>query len=58
MNVHPKVVAGTIAGAVTIILVWAASLASIQIPPEVASAITTLLSAIAAWAQPDGGTIS
>jgi putative flippase GtrA len=39
-----KVAAGGIAGAVTVIVVWVASLADVDVPPEVASAFTTLIS--------------
>lgn len=41
--IHPKVAAAGIAGAVTVVLVWAASLAGVAVPPEVASAVTTLI---------------
>jgi hypothetical protein len=34
-----------VAGALTVILVWALSLAGVDVPPEVASALTTLLAA-------------
>lgn len=44
-----KVTAGALAGAVTVILVWVAGLAGVEIPPEVASAITTVLSFIAGY---------
>ncbi len=44
MNLHPKVVAGGIAGALTVLIVWGASLAGLDIPPEVASALTVLIS--------------
>ena len=41
---QPKVVAGGIAGAFTIVLVFAAGIAGVDVPPEVASAITVLAS--------------
>jgi len=41
---QPKVVAGGIAGAVTIVLVWAAGMAGVDVPAEVASAFTVLVS--------------
>lgn len=41
---QPKVVAGGVAGAISIVLVYALGEAGISIPPEVASAITTILS--------------
>jgi hypothetical protein len=39
----PKVAAVGVAGAVTIVLVWVAGLLGIEMPPEVAAAIATLL---------------
>lgn len=39
-----KVVAGSVAGAVTVIVVWAASLAGLDVPAFVAAAFTTLVS--------------
>lgn len=45
-----KVAAGGAAGAITILLVWAAGeFASITVPPEVASAFTTVISFLAAY---------
>ena len=44
MTPQPKVVAGGIAGAVTIVLVWAAGMAGVDVPAEVASAFTVLVS--------------
>ena len=44
MSPQPKVVAGGAAGAVTVVLVWAAGLAGLEVPPEVASAVTVLIS--------------
>lgn len=48
-QVHPKVVASSLAGAVTVIIVWALSEVGVDIPPEVSSAITVVLSAAAGW---------
>lgn len=45
-----RVAVGTAAGASTVVLVWAAGLAGIEVPPEVASAITTLFMFGFAWA--------
>jgi putative flippase GtrA len=51
LNVSPKVVAGAAAGAITTIVVWAVQqFANITIPAEVATAISTVLSAIAGYA--------
>ena len=38
-----KVAAGALAGALTVILVWGAGLRGLAVPPEVASAVTVLL---------------
>jgi hypothetical protein len=48
-DVHPKVAAGGIAGAVTIILVYIASLLGLDVPSEVAQAFTVVLSFAAGW---------
>jgi hypothetical protein len=44
MNVSPKVAAGGAAGAVTVVLVWVAGMFGVGVPPEVASALTVLIS--------------
>lgn len=46
---QPKVVAATTAGASTILLVWVVGLFGLVVPPEVASAVTVLLAAGAAY---------
>ena len=45
----PKVAVGGAAGAVTVVLVWAAGLFGVEVPPEVASAVTVLISTGAAY---------
>lgn len=52
VNVNPKVVAAGAAGAVTVVLVWVASPFNVTVPPEVASAITVLVSVAAGYLQP------
>ena len=42
-DIHPKVAAGGIAGAVTILVVYAAALLGLEIPPEVSSAFTVVI---------------
>lgn len=49
MPVNPKVTAATIAGAVTIILVWVVGQLGVNVPPEVASAVTTILAFAAGY---------
>lgn len=48
-RVHPKVKAGGAAGALSIVLVWALGEAGVSVPPEVASALTVLLSSAAGY---------
>lgn len=48
-----KVAAGGIAGAITVVLVWIASAVfKVDIPPEVASAITVIVGFIVAYLVP------
>lgn len=49
----PKVTAGSVAGAVTVVLVWVASMAGLTVPGYVAAAVTLLLTAAAAYIMPD-----
>lgn len=46
---QPKVLAATAAGAATIVVVWVAGLLGLDVPPEVASAVTVLLAAGAGY---------
>jgi putative flippase GtrA len=46
---NPKVAAGGAAGAVTVILVFVLSQAGVELPPEVSSAVTVLLSTLAGY---------
>jgi len=47
-----KVTAATLAGAVVTILVWVLHLTGVDIPSEVAAAITTVLAAVAGYMAP------
>ena len=47
-----KVTAAALAGAVATILVWILHLTGVDIPPEVAAAITTILAAAAGYLAP------
>ena len=51
MNLHPKVAAGGIGGAVALIVLWGLSYA-VTIPPEVAGAFTLVISTLCAWLAP------
>ena len=50
-NPTPKVAAGGAAGAVTVVIVYVASLLGVEFPPEVASAFTVLISFGASYAK-------
>lgn len=50
-NVHPKVAASGVAGAVTILLVYVAALLGLDVPPEVSSAFTVVVSAAAGYVK-------
>lgn len=47
--IHSKVRAGSLAGAVSILIVFFLSEVGVEVPPEVASAITTVLSFAAGY---------
>lgn len=51
MNVNPKVKAGGVAGAVTILVVYVAGLAGLDVPAEVASAFTVVVGTVAGYAK-------
>ena len=44
-----KVTGGALAGAVSIMLVWALGVMGVTLPPEVSSAVTTLVTFITSW---------
>lgn len=48
-EIHPKVAASGVAGAVTILLVYVAALVGLDVPAEVASAFTVVVSAAAGY---------
>lgn len=47
--ISSKVYASAAAGAIAVILVWIIGLFDVDVPAEVAAAITTVLSAVGAW---------
>lgn len=51
-----KVAAVGVAGAITLILVWVAGMAGLEVPPEVASAVTLLIAAGAGYFTPSRST--
>ena len=48
-NIHPKVAAGSLAGAITILIVFVADKFGLEVPAEVASAFTVVLSFAAGY---------
>jgi hypothetical protein len=50
---NPKVFASALAGAATLVLVYVASLFGVDVPPEVASAVTVLFSSAAGYLKRD-----
>ena len=50
-KIHPKVAAGGAASAATIVLVWTLQQTGVTVPPEVASALTTLIGFAAGYAK-------
>lgn len=53
MRPKPKVQAGGAAGAASVVLVWALGAVGADVPPEVASALTVLVSFGASWVKTD-----
>jgi hypothetical protein len=51
---NPKVTAAGLAGALTTIIVWGVGLAGLDVPPEVAAAVTTVLSVATGYLVPAG----
>lgn len=53
-EISPKVTIGIAAGAVVTVLAWVLSeAASVDLPPEVAAAVTTIIVAVAAYVKRD-----
>ncbi len=48
----PKVATGALAGAVSVIVVWIISKFGLEVPPEMASAFTTVISAVSMYFAP------
>lgn len=51
---EPKVVAGTLAGALTVLVAYVADLAGLELPPAVTAALTTLLAIGTAYLRSNG----
>lgn len=55
---NPKVQATGAAGATALVLVFIAGQFGVEVPPEVASAVTVLLAVFAGWLKPETPTSS
>jgi hypothetical protein len=49
--IHPKVKAAALGGALSTVLTWALSLNGIDLPPAVAAAIPTIVSALSGYGK-------
>lgn len=49
MPIHPKVAASGAAGAVVTLIIYGASFFNVEVPGEVAAALTVLISSVAGW---------
>ena len=55
LNLHPKVAAGGLSAALSLIILWGVSF-GVTVPPEVAAAFTAVLAFVGGWlAPPQGG---
>lgn len=48
-SIHPKVAASSLAGALTVLLVWVLSLFDVTMPGEVGSALTVILMSVTGY---------
>jgi hypothetical protein len=54
--INPKLLGGGVAAAVTTVVVWVLRLNGLTTPPEVATALTVLIGAVAGYMIPDRNT--
>ncbi|CAB4171690.1 hypothetical protein UFOVP929_13 [uncultured Caudovirales phage] len=54
MNLNPKIASAGIAGALTVVLVWIVGVLGIDVPAEVASAVTVIIAFAAGYMRPSG----
>jgi hypothetical protein len=52
LNLHPKVAGGTLAGSLTLIVVWVLSLVHVIVPLEIGMAFTLLFTFVGGWLAP------
>lgn len=54
MNLNPKLSAGALAGAIVVLLLFGAELAGIDVPPEAAAALTTVVAVAVGYLRSQG----
>lgn len=54
MNLNPKIASAGIAGAITVVLLWILSMIGVEVPVEVASAVTVIIAFAAGYLRPQG----
>jgi hypothetical protein len=54
VNLNPKIASAGVAGALTIVLMWVVSLFGVDVPAEVASAVTIIIAFAAGYIRPQG----
>lgn len=52
LDIHPKVAAGSVAAAASLILIWALAQFKVALPGDVAGAIVVVLTFAAGWLAP------
>lgn len=54
MNLNPKIAASGIAGALTVVIVYVLSLVGVNVPTEVAAALTVIIAFAAGYLRSQG----
>jgi len=54
MNLNPKILSAGIAGAITVVLLWVLSMFGVNVPAEVASAVTIIVAFAVGYLRPQG----
>ena len=54
MNLNPKIASAGIAGALTVVLVWLVGVLGVEVPAEVASAVTVIIAFAAGYIRQSG----
>lgn len=52
LNIHPKVVGSTLAGALAVLVIWILSLWNVTVPETAAGALVVVLGGVGGWLSP------